>query len=148
MQGSNGRLALCYSWLRATGFYFIRNFGEVGCLATSKSSPWSKNLQPSAINNIMQLPHCCLTICASSCLIRSPLVRNEYRRWSLELRQAQSPLAPRTKNMTTMSPFHLLEVSPHQDLENFAFLLSAPITCTSKVDHRDTWVTRDRNRLL
>ena len=34
----NGRLALCYSWLRATGFYFIWNFGEVGCLATSKSS--------------------------------------------------------------------------------------------------------------
>ena len=34
----NGRLALCYSWLRATGFDFMRNFGEVGCHATSKSS--------------------------------------------------------------------------------------------------------------
>ena len=50
----------CYSWLRATGFYFIWNFGEVGCLATSKSSLWSKNLKPATINNFVQVPHWCV----------------------------------------------------------------------------------------
>ena len=34
----NGGLTLCYLRLRAAGFYFIRNFEEVGCLATFKSS--------------------------------------------------------------------------------------------------------------
>ena len=53
----NGKAAWCYLCLRAVGQNLIGNFGEVWCLATSQSSLWGFDQQPSGINNIMLLAH-------------------------------------------------------------------------------------------